>query len=303
MRVSMLGAASVVVAGSLFFLSCSCSSSKSTSATDSASSSENFVKQFAGNINNKTEIEMKLNRQGDSLSGSYVYKRIGVDIPIKGTISGQHFLIKEYGGKDGSQTGFFEGDFASAGEISGNWSNASGDKVMVFSLREKATTVSGATPTQSASSTSPTPASTSAPSQPAQTTTKVETGQLTTDKVQRAVDKALDWTRKGGRATVLGIQEIPRENAARADVRFDGFQYNANSYDMPISKDQKTPPEPDIRDPKWSEKMYQNRAGQVHIDTYSGQGAAILKHYTDGRWVLTGVQFGFHGVDANIEVR
>jgi len=142
------------------------------------------------------------------------------------------------------------------------------------------------------------------PQQPA-TTAKVESdgGQLTTDKVQRAVDKALDWTRKGGRATVIGIQEIPRENSAKADVRFDSFQYNANSYDMPISKDQKTPPEPDVRDPKFYEKMYQNRSGQVHIESYSGQGGAILKHYTDGRWVLTGVQFGFHGVNANIEIR
>lgn len=51
---------------------------------------------------------------------------------------------------------------------------------------------------------------------------------LTNGRVQRAVDRALDWTQKGGRAIVLGIQELPQENAARADIRFDGFQYNSD---------------------------------------------------------------------------
>jgi hypothetical protein len=302
MRVSMLARATIVVACCLLFNSCSSLRSQSAS-TNSASS--DFVKVLAGTINNKTEIEMKLNRQGDSLSGSYSYKRIGVDIPIKGTISGRHVLIKEYGGKDGSQTGLFEGDFALKGEISGNWSNASGDKVMVFSLKEKQTTVSGATPSQSASSTSPTPdiASTAPPSQSAQTTPKIETGQFTTDKVQRAVDKALDWTRKGGGATVLGIQEFPQDNAARADVRFDGFQYNANGAGSPVSKDKTTPPEPSVNDPRFYEKMTQHGLGAVQVKRFSGRGTAILKHYNDGRWVLTGVQFDFVGVSASIEVR
>jgi hypothetical protein len=173
-------------------------------------------------------------------------------------------------------------------------------KLILAAEQRAGTTTTPNANSSAAISTQPPP-----PTQPVVTTAQPGGGggQLTTDKVQRAVDKALDWTRKGGRATVLGIQETPRENAARADVRFDGFQYNANSYDMPISKDQKTPPEPDVRDPKWSEKMYQNRAGQVHTETYSGQGNGILKHYNDGRWVLTGVQFGLHGVNSNIEIR
>lgn len=126
---------------------------------------------------------------------------------------------------------------------------------------------------------------------------------LVVAKVQRAVDKALDWTRMGGRATVSGIQEIPQENAARADVQFDNFQFNADSYGTPVDKNKKTPPEPDVRDPKFYEKMYQNRAGQIHVEKYSGQGVATLKHYNDGRWVLTGVHFGLNGAKANIEVR
>ncbi len=130
-----------------------------------------------------------------------------------------------------------------------------------------------------------------------------ETLRLSVEKVQAAVNKALDWTYKGGRATVLGIRELPQENAARADVRFDDFQFNADSYGMPVDKNKKTPAEPDIRDPKYYEKMYQNRAGQIHVERYSGQGTATLTKYNDGRWVLTGVQFGTNGTKANIEIR
>ena len=126
---------------------------------------------------------------------------------------------------------------------------------------------------------------------------------LVVAKVQGAVDKALDWTRMGGNVTVLGIQEIPQENAARADIRFTDFQFNADSYGTPVDKNKKTPPEPDISDPKFYEKMTQNRVGQLHTERYSGQGTASLKKYNDGRWVLTGVQFGMNGTNANIEIR
>jgi hypothetical protein len=130
-----------------------------------------------------------------------------------------------------------------------------------------------------------------------------ETLPLSVEKVQEAVNKALDWTCKGGRATVLGIRELPQENAARADVRFDNFQFNADSYWMPVDKNKKTPAEPSISDPKFYEKMYQNRAGQLHVERYSGQGMAILKHYNDSRWVLTEVQFGTNGTKSSVEIR
>lgn len=127
--------------------------------------------------------------------------------------------------------------------------------------------------------------------------------QLSVDKVQRAVDKALDWTRKGGGATVLGIQEIPQENAARADIRFDGFQYNADGAGTPVSKDKKGPPEPSINDPAYYRKMAEYGLGQTQVKRYSGKGVGILKHYNDGRWVLTEVHFDFEGVKGDIEIQ
>ncbi len=126
---------------------------------------------------------------------------------------------------------------------------------------------------------------------------------LSVDKVQRAVDKALDWTRKGGGATVSGIQELPQENAARADIRFDGFQYNADGAGTPVSKDKQGPPKPAINDPAYYRKMAEYGLGQTQVKMYSGTGIGILKHYNDGRWMLTEVHFDFEGVRANIEIQ
>jgi hypothetical protein len=107
----------------------------------------------------------------------------------------------------------------------------------------------------------------------------------------------------GGGATVLGIQELPQENAARADIRFDGFQYNADGAGSPVSKDKKTPPKPNVNDPRFYEKMLKHGLEATQVKRFSGKGVGILKHYSDGRWVLTEVHFDFVGVNANIEIR
>jgi hypothetical protein len=117
-------------------------------------------------------------------------------------------------------------------------------------------------------------------------------------KVQRVVDKALDWTRKGGSATVLGVQELPQENAARADITFNGFQYATDYYGQPISAEKKVKPVPNDRLPTPDELF-----GQPKVASFSGKGEATLKHYSGGRWVLTAVHFDLVGVSADIEIR
>lgn len=126
---------------------------------------------------------------------------------------------------------------------------------------------------------------------------------LTTDKAQRAVDKALDWTKKGGSVKVTGIRELSQENAAQADIRFDGFQYNADMMGTPISKDQKAPEKPDINSPNYWEQVSNYGTEQIGTKTYSGQGTGTFKRYNDGRWVLTGVQFNFVSVNSTVEVK
>ncbi len=126
---------------------------------------------------------------------------------------------------------------------------------------------------------------------------------LTTQGVQRAVDQALDWTKKSGKVEVVGIQELPQENAARADIRFDGFQYNADMAGTPISKSQEAPRKPDMNSPNYWDEVYKYGTQQTRVGNYSGQGVGILKHYSDGRWMLTGVQFNLVEVNANVEIQ
>jgi hypothetical protein len=129
-----------------------------------------------------------------------------------------------------------------------------------------------------------------------------EPPKLTNERVQLGVDRVLAWTQKGGRAIVLGIQELPQESAARADIRFDGFQYNSDQAGTPISKNKKPPKKPDVNSPNFYDEMFKYGTQQIKTSTYSGSGVAILKHYNDGRWVLTGVNFNFNTINANVEV-
>lgn len=126
---------------------------------------------------------------------------------------------------------------------------------------------------------------------------------LTTEKVQRAVDAMADWTRKGGAIRVGGVQELPQQNQARADLQFDDFLYNATDLGTPVSKDKAPPPKPDRNSPNFWADLSKSATQQVRVTRYAGNGVAVLKHYNDGRWVLTQVQFGMHAVNGNIEIR
>ncbi len=134
-------------------------------------------------------------------------------------------------------------------------------------------------------------------------TSLFSSSELTTDKVQRAVDQLLDFTKKGGTARVLGVQELPQQNMARADIRFEEFQYNSTDLGVPVSKNQAPPRQPDRNSPDFWSDLHKYSTQQVSVRRYSGEGVGILKHYNDGRWVLTNVQFNFVGVDGNIQIQ
>jgi hypothetical protein len=97
---------------------------------------------------------------------------------------------------------------------------------------------------------------------------------LTEDKVERALNK---WKSTDGTIAVLGVHEIPAENRAVADLRFDNYHFTSG------------------------------RIGGAD-KVYSGAGDAQLIHYNDGRWILSKVTIG-QGFDAawwdniNIEVK
>lgn len=97
-----------------------------------------------------------------------------------------------------------------------------------------------------------------------------ESGVLTRDKAQKALDKALEGSSKGGTVTVQGVRELPSENAAEAELNFQNFRWQA----------------------------------PLGLGSYSGAGTARFSHYSDGRWVLSKVIWSYGtSLDANVEVK
>ena len=104
------------------------------------------TKFFKGSIGSSLDLQMKLVRTGDHLSGSYFYQKIGTRIDLRGNVDQHGNLTLEEFDKGGKQTGVFKGLWqvdAKDGLITlaGNWSkppNEKGsDKRTAFSLHEE----------------------------------------------------------------------------------------------------------------------------------------------------------------------
>jgi hypothetical protein len=98
--------------------------------------------------------------------------------------------------------------------------------------------------------------------------TPANNGKLTVEKAEEALNR---WV-NDGQVSVRGIQDLPRDNAAQADITFTNFRFTLQN--------------------------------QVQQRNYSGPGTAVFTHYTDGRWVLTRITTG-SGVlwnDLSVEV-
>jgi hypothetical protein len=148
-----------------------------------------------------------------------------------------------------------------------------------------------------------TPGTTSVPSANSIVTSIAEsTNQLTRAKVERAVSQLTSNLRVDGAISVEGIQELPQENSARADLRFTNFRYKADMAGTPLSSNRQAPEKPQINDPNFYDKMYRYGTQQVYTKTYSGQGFAVLKHYNDGRWVLKEVRWEFNGWVGDVDI-
>ncbi len=124
----------------------------------------------------------------------------------------------------------------------------------------------------------------------------------TNSQVEAAVMRLLDAWRFDGSITVLGIREIPQQNSAVADLKFNAFQFAVNGTDQLIkAKDFKPPKKSGQIIPSYEEMFPPKKI------TYSKQGRATLTKYNDGRWILK--QVNWHdgiaccGITGNIEIR
>src|SRR2546425_2023168 len=105
---------------------------------------------FKGSIGSSNGLQMKLTRDGDRLTGTYFYQKIGAKIDLKGTIDKDGSVTLEEFDPSGQQTGVFKGLWKTDAEdglasIAGNWSKPGGEKKTAFSLHEEPIQFSGAT--------------------------------------------------------------------------------------------------------------------------------------------------------------
>lgn len=110
------------------------------------------TKYFKGSIGNTLDLQMKLVRTGDQLTGSYYYQKIGKRIDLRGTVDKDGNVLLEEFDADGKQTGVFKGIWNLKPEdgmisIAGNWSKPPGskneDKKTAFSIHEEPISFTG----------------------------------------------------------------------------------------------------------------------------------------------------------------
>lgn len=153
----------------------------------------------------------------------------------------------------------------------------------------QSSTSSPSGPSTSSSNTSRTPVST--PNQG-----------LTNSKVEAAVaDLLSDW-RMGGSVSVKGIQEIPQQNAALADLQFNNFEYGVTFEGGLLRKKDFKPRKPSGDAIPHPDEMFPQRKV-----SWSRDGRATLSKYNDGRWVLKQVNWNDGiaccGVKGNVDIR
>ena len=98
-------------------------------------------KYFKGSIGSTLGLQMKLVREGDRLSGTYFYQKVGTRIEVRGTIDKDgNVVIEEFdpkGAKTGVFTGLWKLDADGLIEIAGNWNKPDSDKKTAFSVHEE----------------------------------------------------------------------------------------------------------------------------------------------------------------------
>jgi hypothetical protein len=127
---------------------------------------------------------------------------------------------------------------------------------------------------------------------PMRRVSEVSSSGLTNAKVELAVTKLISAYRLGGSVNVDGIQELPQQNSAIADLTFNGFEYPVTHDGRLIqAEDFKPSSIPERRNPgdplPSMEQMFPPRKL-----SYSGNGQGILTRYNDGSWVLKEVRWG-----------
>ncbi len=95
---------------------------------------------FRGTIGNNLTIEMTLTRDGDRLTGTYFYPKVGKNINLAGTVNKDGNVELKESDESGKDTGVFKGKWKPAtdspdptlSQIEGKWSKPDGSKETAF---------------------------------------------------------------------------------------------------------------------------------------------------------------------------
>jgi hypothetical protein len=115
-----------------------------------ATNGEKFY--FRGTIAGNLRIEMMLLRDGERLTGSYFYPKVGKNIALSGTIDKDGSVSISESDDGGKQTGVFKGKWKPAtdspdptlNEIDGKWSRPDGSKETAFLVLQQPIELTGA---------------------------------------------------------------------------------------------------------------------------------------------------------------
>lgn len=96
---------------------------------------------FTGSIGTALDLQMKLQREADKLTGSYFYQKVGTKIDLRGTVDQNGNVLLEEFDSAGKQTGIFKGAWKQNAdgvvEITGDWTKPNSDKKTAFSLQQQ----------------------------------------------------------------------------------------------------------------------------------------------------------------------
>jgi hypothetical protein len=100
------------------------------------------MKYFRGSVGSSNGLHMKLIRDGDKLTGTYFYQKVGTKIDLKGTVDKDGNVTLDEFDAGGKQTGSFKGLWQTDSEdgqasIAGNWSKPNGEKKTAFSIHQE----------------------------------------------------------------------------------------------------------------------------------------------------------------------
>ena len=121
-----------------------------TPVSGAATNGEKFY--FRGTIAGNLRIEMTLLRDGERLTGTYFYPKVGKSIALSGTIDKDGNVSISESDDSGKQTGVFKGKWKPAtdspdptlNEIDGKWSRPDGSKETAFLVSQQPIELTGA---------------------------------------------------------------------------------------------------------------------------------------------------------------